>query len=160
MMTTDKCNGIEICPEKGEAMEFMEVFKGRRSIRKYRPDPVPNSLIEEILSEARWCPSWANTQVWEVMVVQGDILDKFRQGQMEKVAVHAEHKPDVPTPDDFRPNGTIALRRLEKAAWMRKVLRVMIVMQEINTMPICLRCSGHLSCSCLCSMSSWTCLTA
>lgn len=84
-------------------MEFMEVFKGRRSIRKYKPDPVPKSLIEEILSEARWCPSWANTQVWEVMVVQGEILDKFRQGQLEKVAVHAEHQPDVPTPDRFPP---------------------------------------------------------
>jgi nitroreductase len=84
-------------------MEFMEVFKGRRSIRKYKQDPVPKTLIEEILFEARWCPSWANTQVWEVMVVQGEILEKFKQGQLEKLSFHAAHKPDVATPDRFPP---------------------------------------------------------
>lgn len=84
-------------------MEFMDVFKGRRSIREYKSDPVPKSVIEEILSDARWCPSWANTQPWEVMVVQGNVLDKFKQGQNEKVAVHEAHQPDVETPDRFPP---------------------------------------------------------
>jgi nitroreductase len=84
-------------------MEFMEVFKGRRSIRCYKPDPVPRELIEEILSESRWCPSWANTQPWEVMVVQGEILEKFKEGQIEKVKVHAPHASDVATPEKFPP---------------------------------------------------------
>jgi nitroreductase len=84
-------------------MEFMEVFKGRRSIRCYKPDPVPRALIEEILSESRWCPSWANTQPWEVVVVQGEILEKFKEGQIEKVKVHATPTPDVSTPDKFPP---------------------------------------------------------
>ena len=82
-------------------MEFMDVYKGRRSIRKFKQDPVPRALIEEILSESRWCPSWANVQPWEVVVVQGETLEKFRQGQCEKVAVQAPHKPDVATPEKF-----------------------------------------------------------
>ena len=82
-------------------MEFMDVYKGRRSIRKFKQNPVPRALLEEILSESRWCPSWANVQPWEVVVVQGETLEKFRQGQREKVAVQAPHKPDVSTPEKF-----------------------------------------------------------
>ncbi len=82
-------------------MEFLEVFKGRRSIRGYKPDPVPREVIDEILAEARWCPSWTNTQAWEVVVVQGDALEKFKTGQLEKLASQAQSKPDVPTPEKF-----------------------------------------------------------
>jgi len=84
-------------------MDFLEVFKGRRSIRKFKPDPVPRSVLEEILSEARWCPSWANTQPWEVMVASGQPLERFKAGQREKVSVRAPHRPDIPTPDKFPP---------------------------------------------------------
>lgn len=50
--------------------EFLDVVKGRRSIRKYREEAVPEQAIEEILESVRWSPSWANTQCWEVIVVK------------------------------------------------------------------------------------------
>ncbi|KPJ62380.1 nitroreductase [candidate division KD3-62 bacterium DG_56] len=50
-------------------MEFMEVVRRRRSIRKYRPDPVPEELITSVLEAARLAPSWANTQCWKFVVV-------------------------------------------------------------------------------------------
>ena len=84
-------------------MDFMEVFKGRRSIRQFKSEPVPKALLQEILSEARWCPSWANTQPWEVVVVSGEPLSRFKDSQREKVAVHAPHQSDIPTPDRFPP---------------------------------------------------------
>lgn len=84
-------------------MEFLEVFKSRRSIRNYKPDPVPRAVIDEILAEARWCPSWANTQPWEVVAVQGDALEKFKTGQLEKLASQAQGVPDIPTPEKFPP---------------------------------------------------------
>jgi nitroreductase len=93
-------------------MEFMEVFKGRRSIRRFRPDPVARDLIEEILSESRWCPSWANTQPWEVVVVYGDALEKFKAGQLEKLASQAKAQPDVATPGKF------------PAKWHERVLQI------------------------------------
>jgi len=46
-------------------MELREAIKGRRSIRKFKPVEVPRSLMEEIMEEARWSPSWGNTQPWE-----------------------------------------------------------------------------------------------
>jgi len=96
-------------------MEFIEVFKGRRSIRSFKPDPVPRELIEEVLSESRWCSSWANTQPWEVMVVQGEILEKFRKGQIEKVSVRAQHQPDVTTPEKFPPKWNERVMQIGKS---------------------------------------------
>ena len=51
-------------------MELMEVIKGRRSIRKYRPDSVPDEVLQKVFEGVRWSPSWANTQCWEVIVVR------------------------------------------------------------------------------------------
>ncbi len=56
---------------KGEKdMDLMDAIKGRRSIRKFKPDPVPEEALKTILEALRWSPSWANTQCWEVVVVK------------------------------------------------------------------------------------------
>jgi len=51
-------------------MDVFEAIKGRRSIRKYRPDPVPDAVVDEVLEAVRWAPSWANTQCWEVIAIR------------------------------------------------------------------------------------------
>ena len=43
-------------------MEVITAIKERRSIRKYRSDPVSDSDLTELLEAARWAPYWANTQ--------------------------------------------------------------------------------------------------
>ena len=50
-------------------MDFMEIASARRSIRKYKPDPVPDEDITFVLEAARLAPSWANTQCWHFIVV-------------------------------------------------------------------------------------------
>ena len=50
-------------------MDLMDVIKKRKSVRKYKPDPVPQEDIEYILEAARLAPSWANTQCWHFIVV-------------------------------------------------------------------------------------------
>jgi len=47
----------------------MDVVRRRRSIRKYRPDPIPQSKIDYLLEAARLAPSWANGQCWTFLVV-------------------------------------------------------------------------------------------
>lgn len=59
-------------------MEFASVIRGRRSIRAYKPEPVPEGVVREILDEARWAPSWRNTQVWNVWVLTGDALQRYK----------------------------------------------------------------------------------
>jgi nitroreductase len=51
-------------------MELFEAIKTRRSIRRYKADPVDENKIEAILEAGRWAPSWSNTQCWRFIVVR------------------------------------------------------------------------------------------
>ena len=60
-------------------MNLIEAILNRRSIRKYKNDPVSDDLLEKILESARWAPSWANTQCWRFIVVKDKALkEKLR----------------------------------------------------------------------------------
>ena len=48
---------------------FLEFLKTRRSIRRFKPDPVPEEHIKIILEAARWAPSGDNAQPWRFVVV-------------------------------------------------------------------------------------------
>jgi nitroreductase len=50
--------------------EFMDVVKGRRSVRKYEDTQVPDEKLETVLDAVKWAPSWANTQCWEIIVIK------------------------------------------------------------------------------------------
>jgi len=51
-------------------MEVNAAILGRRSIRKYKPDPVDEKILNQVLEAARQAPSWANTQCWRLVVVR------------------------------------------------------------------------------------------
>lgn len=51
-------------------MDVITAIKGRRSIRKYKPDPVSDETVAMVLEAARWAPSWSNTQCWRFVVVR------------------------------------------------------------------------------------------
>ncbi len=60
-------------------MELYEALEGRRSIRKYTADPVPNEALQKMLNAARIAPSWSNKQCWHFIVVR-------EQSRKEKLA--------------------------------------------------------------------------
>ncbi len=66
-------------------MEFDDVILGRRSIRGYKPDPVPRELIEAILGLAMRAPSSMNTQPWSFYVITGEPLSRIRHGNTERI---------------------------------------------------------------------------
>jgi nitroreductase len=49
---------------------LLELVKSRRSIRKIKPDPVPDGYINQIIEVARWAPSGFNSQPWEFIIVK------------------------------------------------------------------------------------------
>jgi len=51
-------------------MDVFEAMHGRRSVRKYAPEPVAEEDLAKILEAGRMAASWANTQCWEVVVVR------------------------------------------------------------------------------------------
>jgi nitroreductase len=56
---------------------FIDLVKSRRSIRRYRPDPVPRELIECCLEAARHAPTASNRQGWRFYVAEGDLKDRI-----------------------------------------------------------------------------------
>ena len=50
-------------------MELYETIAARRSIRKYKEDPVPRETLDRVLEAARLAPSWCNRQCHRYIVV-------------------------------------------------------------------------------------------
>ena len=66
-------------------MDVIEAIKTRKSIRGFKPDPVPKEVLREILEIASRAPSSMNTQPWEFTVVAGEVLDQIKQANIEKL---------------------------------------------------------------------------
>jgi PPOX class probable F420-dependent enzyme len=55
--------------EPARPLDFDALVRGRRSVRAFRPDPVPRALIERVLDAARWAPSPHGRQPWRFAVI-------------------------------------------------------------------------------------------
>lgn len=53
-----------------EKIKLLDVIRSRRSVRKYRKEPVTDLLINEILEAGRWAPSGMNNQPWRFVVIK------------------------------------------------------------------------------------------
>jgi nitroreductase len=73
------------------------VVTGRRSIRGYKPVPVPRALIREILEVAMRAPSSMNTQPWNFTVLTGEPLDRIRAGNTERNLAGIPHSREFRT---------------------------------------------------------------
>ncbi len=66
-------------------MDYEEIAQARRSIRGYKPDPIPREVLEEIIHIAKQAPSSMNTQPWHFHVLTGEPLERIRKGNTEKM---------------------------------------------------------------------------
>ncbi len=76
-------------------MNIIEAIKQRKSIRDFKNDQIPQTVIREILDIACRAPSAMNTQPWEFTVVANDVLDEIKRAIIEKWQAgekpHSEH---------------------------------------------------------------------
>ncbi len=68
-------------------MDVFEAIKSRRSIRKYKPDPVSDDDLQKVLEAAHWAPSWANTQCWRFIVVRSPEIKQKVAGTLNRVQI-------------------------------------------------------------------------
>ena len=80
-------------------MELLEAIKSRRSIRAYKPDPVPKRVLAELLEVATRAPSGSNTQPWEFIVLTGETLGELNRAMIERLH-SGKMKPE---PDENMP---------------------------------------------------------
>jgi nitroreductase len=59
----------------------MDIFRDRRSIRKYEDRPVEDEKLQAVLEAACLAPSWANQQCWSFIVIK----DQAKRQQISSI---------------------------------------------------------------------------
>jgi nitroreductase len=95
-------------------MELQEAVLGRRSIRQFLPKPVSNELIEALIADSLWSPSWGNTQPWEIVVGTGESLAEFKRKNREALLKGKTSTPDIPMPQVWPDRNKLRYKALGK----------------------------------------------
>jgi F420 biosynthesis protein FbiB-like protein len=99
----------------GDAEVFQSLIRGRRSIRRYRPEPVPDDVLQRVLEAASWAPSAHNRQPWRfVVLTEPSKREKLahRMGELLRAARTA----DGDDPGDIEGDVTRSYNRIAGAA--------------------------------------------
>ncbi len=103
-------------------MEVYECIRSRRTVRDYKPDPVPAAVVRKILRAGRWAPSSSNSQPWHFVVVS----DPDTLAALAGIATQGAFIGQAPlviaivmAPDAPRPqlDAGRALQQMELVAW-------------------------------------------
>jgi nitroreductase len=98
--------------------QLLELVKNRRSIRKFKPDAIPDEYVQKIIEAARWAPSGFNQQPWEFVVIKkpefkAKISDYCKEQLLlrHKMNVTADptHKISVPVHSKETPSGDFSV---------------------------------------------------
>lgn len=94
--------------------DFQTFLRTRRSIRRFKPDPVPASVIESILQTATLAPSAHNRQPWRFAVVTQQAV-KARLGEAVTSKMRVDMQAEGAGEADIEKRVTISLRRINGA---------------------------------------------
>lgn len=64
--------------------DFGQLVRSRRSVRDFLPDAIPDDLLERVLADATWAPSWSNTQPYYLAVASGPVRDRISAGLCDR----------------------------------------------------------------------------
>lgn len=78
-------------------MDINQAIQKRRSIRSFKPDPVPKEILEKLIETSRWSPSGSNTQPWEMLVLGGKVLEHVKDHIVQAMQT-GKGNPDIPYP--------------------------------------------------------------
>jgi coenzyme F420-0:L-glutamate ligase/coenzyme F420-1:gamma-L-glutamate ligase len=97
-------------PTKEDLHTFLRT---RRSIRSFKPDPVPDSVIESILHTATFAPSAHNRQPWRFAVVTESSV-KMRLGEVLTSKMQADMQAEGADKSNIEKRVTLSLRRMDE----------------------------------------------
>jgi nitroreductase len=84
-------------------MDAVECITTRKSIRRFKPDPIPREVLMEVVDIAKWSPSYKNSQPWEAVICSGAKKEAISQMLLELLSKEAPSCPDVPAPQSWPP---------------------------------------------------------
>ncbi len=73
-------------------MDILEIIKGRRSIRNFKTEDLPEQIVENLVEAARWAPSAGNIQPWKFIIVRKPETKK----KLVKAALEQAFVEEVP----------------------------------------------------------------
>lgn len=77
-------------------MQVTEAVLQRRTIRAFKPQPIPEELILEVLELARHAPSNSNTQPWRIDIVSGDARQRLEEEIFAEINAGVRPYPAFP----------------------------------------------------------------
>jgi len=94
--------------------EFHHFLRTRRSIRRFKPDLVPASVVDRIITTATFAPSAHNLQPWRFALIQSDSAkEKLGNALTSKMQADSKAKGEDQTDIEKRINSS--LRRIDEA---------------------------------------------
>ncbi len=95
-------------------MDAIQCIETRRSIRKFKSEPVPKETLKEILKTARWSPSYKNTQPWECILLSGAKKNAVTEMMIQLLDKNEKPCPDMPEPQSWPPVEAARIDKLMK----------------------------------------------
>lgn len=77
-------------------MDVSTAIRTRYSVRGFKPDPVPDDIIREVIDIARLAPSNSNTQPWHIAIVSGEARHILEKRIFEYTAAGGKPHPAFP----------------------------------------------------------------
>jgi coenzyme F420-0:L-glutamate ligase/coenzyme F420-1:gamma-L-glutamate ligase len=96
------------------ATDLHTFLRTRRSIRRFKADPVPDSVIEAILHTATFAPSAHNRQPWRFIVLT-DKSVKTRLGETITSKMRVDMQAEGANESDIEKRARLSLRRMDEA---------------------------------------------
>lgn len=102
-------------------MDVMESIRTRKSIRKFKPIPIPHEVLRDILDAAIQSPSAMNTQPWSITVVTGEALERLKKDNMAAAASGDQAVAELP---HIPFQGTYRQRQVDLAIQIFKLMDI------------------------------------
>jgi nitroreductase len=84
-------------------MDALECISTRKSIRRFKPNPIAREVLMEVIDIAKWSPSYKNSQPWEAVICSGAKKETLSKMLIELLTKDARPSPDVPAPQSWPP---------------------------------------------------------
>ncbi len=121
-------------------MDLYEAMSTQRTVRRLRPDPIPDDVLERVLQAACWAPTGGNQQPWRVVVVTDDEgkrgLQAIYQPEWERYSAGFMARLDGLPPEKLEPWRRIAAAGDHLAEHLAEAPAVLVFCADPSQMAI------------------------
>jgi len=112
-------------------MSFQDFLRSRRSVRRFKPDPIPDSVIERILTTATYAPSAHNLQPWRFVLIKNpDVKPRLAKALTDKMRL--DMRAEGAAESDIEKRIANSIRRINEAPVIILLCRDLTVVR-VNT---------------------------